>query len=235
LRGLAMDDKRIQDLVKMAMEIEALERAGDRPAIGFRAGAIRRLMVNAGMGLAAAACLVVALFVMHGRQQQPIPKLATGPKAPAAVDRPATSSPVVGTADEKGCVVMAMYRDTDGRCTCVQMEQPEWCGQRRLTDVSRSELRQAALREPCTNDAQQVVILAVEGRTDSLPRNHDEAEVIAQQLSTAAASIGRHTDVTAFAYAAMPRLTSDSTVVAETLSMRQATRGLRPDSPATWK
>jgi hypothetical protein len=115
------------------------------------------------------------------------------------------------------------------------MEQPNWCGRRSLTDVSRSELRQAALREPCTNDAQQVLILAVEGRSDSLPRNHEEAEVIAQQLSTAAASIGRHADVTAFAYAAMPRLSSDATVVAESLPMRQAMRDLRPDSPATWK
>ena len=73
-----MNDKSIQELVKMAMEIEALERGADlgsstpeplaRIAGGrvvVQAGWGRRLVAGAGVGLAAAACLTIAFVAMR--------------------------------------------------------------------------------------------------------------------------------------------------------------------------
>jgi hypothetical protein len=212
-----MDDKRIQELVRMAMEAEALERPPTR------SGVVRRLFVNAGIGVAAAACLAVGFVVL-----QPSPPA----KAPPSItERPADRSigtevaKVETTAEEDGCVVMAMFRAEDGSCSCVQVREPSWDG-RRLADVSRSELRTAALKAPCSNDAEQVFIVAVQGRSDSLPRSHEQAEVIAKQVSRAAASVGRHADVSSLAYAAMPGLSPGATVVAESIAMRE-TPGVR--------
>lgn len=194
----------------MAMEAEALER----PPV--QSGVLRRLVLNAGIGVAAAACLTVG-FVML----QPSPPKKSGP---AVVERGSdASSPIeVATAEaaEDGCVVMAMFRAEDGTCSCVQVKEASWEG-RRLADVSRSELRTAALDAPCSNDAERVFIVAVQGRSDSLPRSHEQAELIAKQVSRAAASVGRHADVSSLAYAAMPGLSPGATVVAESIAMRE--------------
>ena len=81
-----MNDKNIQELVKMAMEIEALERAGEsggvldstEPIAVIGQGRIleghgampagnwgRRILVGVGLGTAAAACLTVALIALR--------------------------------------------------------------------------------------------------------------------------------------------------------------------------
>lgn len=194
----------------MVMEAEALER----PLV--RSGVLRRLVLNAGIGVAAAACLTVG-FVML----QPSPPQKT---APSIVERGSEGVSPVELAEaetaEDGCVVMAMFRAEDGSCSCVQVREPAWDG-RRLADVSRSELRTAALNAPCSNDAEQVFIVAVQGRADSLPRSHEQVEVIAKQVSRAAASVGRHADVSSLAYAAMPGLSPGATVVAESIAMRE--------------
>lgn len=241
-----MDDRQIQELAKMVMEVEALERAAagedaDAPFAQIGPGVathgpVRRLLVGAGMGLAAAACLVLGLVMMRPTP----PTVAPGPSRPIAKGTTgpsgADSPRIVATAAED-CVVMSMFRDNNGRCSCLQVSEPKWEGGRKLADVSRSELHRVALSSPCDNEAQQVIIVAVAGRADTLPRSHEQAEAIAQQLTTAAASVGRHVDVSSFARAAMPGLSDGATVVAESVSMRQPSRvkDLLPSAPSDWK
>ncbi len=218
-----MDDRQIQELARMVMEAESLE--GSDAPIAFPAhhahGPVRRILIGAGLGLAAAACLVIGFIAM-----QPARPAAKG-GARALTDAhksPTPDQPAIVPAAAEQCVLMSMFRDPSGHCSCLQVSEPQWEGGRALADVSRSELRRVALREPCDTEAQQVLIVAVSSRADTLPRSHEQAEAIAQQLSTAAASVGRHTDVSTFARAAMPGLSDSATVVAETVPMRQPSR-----------
>lgn len=242
-----MNDKNIQELVKMAMEIEALERAGEsggvldstEPIAVIGQGRIleghgampagnwgRRILVGVGLGTAAAACLTVALIALR-------PSSTNFGGGRGLANRPAETSPLLEEsgpavtqvkAESEKCVVLTLYRESDGRCTCLQMEQPEWDGGKSLADVPRSELYNVAFRSPCSTSAQQALIVAVAGKAENLPRDREQAEILAQQVSTAAAAVGRHADVSALAYAAMPGLAAGSTVVAENVSMRQAMR-----------
>jgi hypothetical protein len=238
-----VNDKNIQELVKMAMDIEALERAGEgggaldstEPIARIEYGRVARgrtpagnwgrlLMVGVGFGTAAAACLTVALIALKPKA----PGMGQGRELAARPDTPAVveSAPTVREvkADTEKCVVMTMYREADGRCTCVQMEPTEWDGGKKLADVERAELYNVAFRSPCSTSAPQALIVAVAGKPETLPRDRQQAEILAQQVSTAAASVGPHADVSALAYAAMPGLAPGSTVIAERVAMRQALR-----------
>jgi len=150
-------------------------------------------------------------------------EVATGPSVSPSLRE---ADPVIKDVkvDSEKCVVMTMYREADGRCTCLQMEQAEWDGGKKLAEVERSELYNVAFRSPCSTSAPQALIVAVAGKAENLPRDRQQAEILAQQVSTAAAAVGRHADVSALAYAAMPSLARGSTVVAENVSMRQAMR-----------
>ena len=241
-----MDDKQLQELARMVVEIEALEQSasGHEAPIarigpsGLVHGPIRRLMVGAATGLAAAACLVIGLLIMRPAPRIPaVPETRLADKGPSGHGGDQAPAPtIVKTSATEKCVVMSMFRDTNGRCSCLQVSEPQWEGGRPLADVSRSELHRVALAQPCDTEAQQVIIVAVAGRADTLP-GHEQAEAIAQQISTAAASVGRHTDVTSFARAAMPGLSDGATVVAETVSMRQPSRvkDLLRDATSGWK
>jgi hypothetical protein len=217
-----MDDRQIRELARMAVEIESLE-CGDEsiPFAAAQASPARRLLVGAGLGLAAAACLVVAVVAMR-----PAASSRSATNGPLAANNGATgeaSASVVPVPKER-CVVMAMFRDPSGHCSCTQVSEPEWGDGRGLADVSRGELRRVALREPCDTEAQQVLIVAVAGRGDAVPRNHEQAQALVQQVSTAAASVGPHADVSSLARAAIPALGDASIVVADTVSMRQPSR-----------
>jgi hypothetical protein len=230
-----MDDKQIQNLVRMAMEAEDLERAGEGLAPLARIGPgpaplAWRLLKDVGIGVAAAACLTLGFLYFRPAPNIPVVKKGV------AMGGGGTRDAVTPAAKDK-CVVMAMFRDTDGRCSCVQMRETEWRDQRRLAEVPRAEIRNVALQSPCSSDAEQVLILAMEGQSETLPRNQHEAEVLAQGLSTAAASVGRHADVASLAYTLMPALMPGATVVADSLTMRQPSRvrELLPDTPIPWK
>src|ERR1051326_1201023 len=122
-----MDDRHIQELTRMAMEVEALERSAsgeEAPIVFSRAVAprpIHRLMVGAGLGLAAAACLVLGFVIL--RATTPPPVVKPGP-AMAGTDRGSGRHGSTGAIGEtrlvsnEKCVVMSMYRDASGHCSC---------------------------------------------------------------------------------------------------------------------
>ena len=242
-------DRNVEQLVRMALDIEALERAagaaGDefgpvarigRPAP--RHGSWRKVGVGVGFGTAAAACLTLAMFMMQPRNPGSGAPLAVAPRVPSVpipVEPDATPRVVQAANNDEKCVVMAMFRGADGQCSCLQMRDGDFEEGRTLAEVPRSELYDVALHAPCSTSAQQVLIVAVSGRADSLPTNHEQAEAIVRQISTAAASVGRHADVSAIAYAAMPGLSPGSTVIAENVAMRQVSQARQLAPEGTWR
>lgn len=215
-----MDDKHIRELATMVMEIESLEGRSEPIPFAPRPSAVRRLSVGAGLGLAAAACLVIGVIALKP-PVQPSPS-GSGPRLADSATG-AGAAPSIVEASQERCVVMSLFRDPSGHCSCLQVSEPQWGEGRGLADVPRSELRRVALREPCDTEAQQVLIVAVAGHADALPHSHEQAQAIVQQVSTAAASVGPHADVSSLARAAIG-LRDASVVVADTVSMRQPSR-----------
>lgn len=230
-----MDDRELERLVRMAVEAEELERSADGPLLfasitGQARGGRRWVSLLAGTG-AMAAGLLVAFVVLSKVVTQPSHHGETVAKGPAkegviAVAPDANQPKIVEAKADEKCVVITAFRNPDGRCSCLNMATPEWNGQR-LADVRRSELLDVALRHACTDEANQVFVVAVSGKADTLPKTRDEAEAIAARV--AEAPVGRHSeDISPYVYAAMPQLAADATVVAERVA-------IRPTSPAAEK
>jgi hypothetical protein len=211
-----MNDREIERLIGMAGEAEDLERSVDAPLRLVGHGA--RRWIGLGAATAAAASLLAAFVVMQNR-------IVTHRKGTVASMMPrrnaagATGSAGVA-ADPDQCVVMAVYKGADGKCSCLNLNRHEWGG-RSLADVNKRELLDAAFREACTTDVHQVLVVAVEGKAGTLPQSREEAEAIAAKLADAPAT-GRVSDLSSYAYAAMPRLSPGATVVAEQVAVRRS-------------
>lgn len=224
----------------MAVEVEDLESPARERLQGVEPGlltardrrerrrwSITTRLTRIGAGLAAAACLVVvAVVALTPNVPGPTPsgdRLAFAPEdsAPAAVRRDqGASSPPRDTglphAEPEEAFVFAIFRGADGSCECVQVDEPEWSGEKRLAEVDRHELVRAAFRDPCTTLAPEVVVIGVAGRPGTIAPTRRHAEAIAERL-------GRQTlhgrDVSSAAYAAMPDLAPGTIVVAEKVSV----------------
>lgn len=223
-----MDDSELQQLLRMAREAEELAESADPVSIPLRP-VWRRPGAWAGLsGLAAAAAIAWMVAPGAGPSVTPAdlspivlaPEEAAPPE-PMETAMENTDTPPVRIVNTKPAVepeqsvVFAIFRDPEGGCSCVQMEDADW-GTRRLADVGRNELLAAVLDEPCTTMARQVLVVGVSGKPGTLPASHDAAERLALRL--ASVPINEHQDVSLAAYAAMPELPIGSTVVAEAVS-----------------
>jgi hypothetical protein len=223
-----MDDRELQQLLRMAREAEELADSAIPVSIPFRPLWKRPGTWAALSTLAAAAAVAIVWVVVPPappsvvtpepgplavlpHHEEPTPEVATQDDDPAPV-RIVRSEP--GDEPEQS-VVFAIFRDPTGGCSCVQMENADW-GSKRLADVGRNELLAAALDDPCTTMARQVLIVGVSGKRGTVPATHDDAERLAARL--ASVPINEHQDVSLAAYAAMPELPIGSTVVAEAVS-----------------
>jgi hypothetical protein len=218
-----MKDRDIQTLLRMAGEAEDLEagRSGHAPLHRIQSQPVSFLRVG-GLSAAAAAVLLGGMALLH--QTRPIPEPITGgpgmaqrPELPGPDLRIANSSTKPAEDDGQSCIVLTMFRDGDA-CSCVQVKEHDL--PRRLEDVTRSELINLALATPCSTSAQKVVVLAVSGRSDALPKTREEAEAVAARLNEASKSSTG--DVSSYAYAAFPALGPDGTIVTETLAWKKA-------------
>lgn len=215
-----MNDRELQTLIRMAAEAEALEHSGEMPALRLAGRGPRRWAAGLGIASAAAAGLAIAFVLMRPANVPSGGSLAEGP-GPVPVVTPEGEpgeTRLASAAPAEECVVMAVYRGPDGQCSCLELKEAQWGG-RPLAEVQRRELLDLALAQPCSRDAQQVLVVAVEGKREVLPDSREEAEAIAARLAEAPVS-GRYSDVTAYAYAAMPDLPPDATVVAERVAVR---------------
>lgn len=229
-----LNDRQLQQLLRMAAEAEELAESSLQVMPASRtwsAGGRRRTWVGIS-SLAAAAALALGVFVaLPSRPPAPLPtdgglaiaptidELPIDPPPAAPVEKEAHSPVRLVTgdsgADPEQSVLFAIFRDPGGDCSCVQLRETDW-GDKRLADVGRDELLAAALGDPCTTLAGQVLIVGVSGRPGSVPTTRLDAETLATRL--AHVPMSEHQDVSLAAYAALPQLPPGSTVVAEAVS-----------------
>lgn len=184
-----------------------------------------------GGALAAAASLALGLFVLMPQApvaphmpdrglalgEAPQPPVEAAPALRAERDEGAGEAKLAAhdPGDEEA-VLFAVYRGPSGACECVQVNQPEWSGEKRLADVSRHELLRAGLQDACMTVAPEVVVIGVAGKPGTVASSRQHAETIARRLGEQSL---RGRDVASFAYAALPDLPAGTMVVAEKVSI----------------
>jgi hypothetical protein len=211
----------------MAIEAEELERSAEGPLLMSGAPRAGRRWTGALISASAAAAtllIAVAIASRFAAPPAPGPVLADRPQQPETgpAHTPAPATSVAAAPDPEQCVIMAFYQNAGGECSCLSLRTHEWDGGRRLVDVARSELFDAAFQQQCSTEAQQVYVVAVSGKPGTLPTSREQAEALGSTL--AAAPETRSSDISSYAYAALPNLSPDATVVAERLSIRPTSR-----------
>lgn len=205
-----MNSSRIEHLVRMAVEADAVEALAEgrepeaRPEVVVRAGARWWLGMSAGLAAAAAVALVAVWpsIAPRGSAVLPAPRLAdsgqrdrvlpmlklpTQGRSPMVSTAPILSStpkregvsPIDPSMVEQ-CIVVAIYRDTRGGLRCVRWQPQEWAENRCLSEVSAHELKSVAMRHPCAENGQQLVLVAMSGPKAVLPTNDTNAAELAE-------------------------------------------------------
>jgi hypothetical protein len=213
-----MDERDLNALIRMASEVDEMESDASHSFQWARAKASRRDVIMQRLtgigGLAAAACLAL-MVIMWVRGPQPAP----APTPVAIVTKPEhTVAPLAAAAPktpEEGSVLLAVFHDADDRCSCVQLRSDALKG-RKLTEVGGGELLRTAIATACHENPEKVLVLAMTGPKEVLPRSTAEAEV----LATCITENGRcGDDSICYASSAQAYLPPGVTVVAETLGM----------------
>lgn len=206
-----MNDRELERLVRMAVEAETFEEPC--PVVRSAGASSRRLprFLVTGLGSVAAACVLVGLLLAL-RPPPPQP-LTMGDLRPGASEP--TTQPVIQPVAEKS-LVMGIFRDRDGNCTCVQWREHKWGG-RRLSDVGRGELVDAVLKASCSTDPRQVMVVAIAGPEGVLPDSREGADRLARVIADAADG---WQELPSAAYAALGDRAAQATVVTEKVSMR---------------
>ncbi len=210
-----MNDRQLENLIRMALEAEALE-ASAQPARRPRPPAWRR----AAGGLAAAACLAGALtiaFQAHWNKTTPAPIPNSTQGGIASGTRPVTITQIEAPDAETDSIVLAVFRDNGEEDPCVQMELGSFCGARNLADIDRTELLLTAFENACTPTPGQVVVLALSGPRGTLPRNQEEAAALASCIIDAPDACAA--DGACVAQRVRRYLPPDVSIVAESLAL----------------
>jgi hypothetical protein len=218
-----MNDKDLSALIRMATEAERLEEPAplrfawakaDRADTASRV----RTAVTGIVSLAAAACLgFVALTWMKPTSTQPLP-VAVAPTEVQPVVETAPEVIRLAKADsapevEIGSVIMAVFRDADERCSCIQINAADFEG--RLSDVGQSEILRRALANACHDNPRQVLVIAMQGPKDELPTTAAEAELLAAAVREDAGHCG--SDAMCISSEAVAYMPSSVTVLTSTL------------------
>jgi hypothetical protein len=215
-----MNDRSIENLLKMAGEIERLE-SGELNAPIFRiaraprAAAMRLVRVGA-LSACAAGLLLAGVLSLQALAPTPSP-VQPGPGYGSRIAQAPEQQPtLVAADDDRQCMVLTVFRDGKDECDCVQWQTPD-LADRSVEDLGRSELLQMALQAPCTTSAQKIVVLAVSAPSARLPRTREDAERLAAHLSRPG---GTHAETSALAYAA---LGPEATIISETVAFKRPT------------
>lgn len=201
---MKLSDDRINRLVRMALEAEALE--GDGPALSIarehdaaahRARAHRRWVMGSTLALAAGVMLTVAgVFVLRpsgtAPVQPPTPlaiergrpaELGAKPKVePTLANRQSgpTNVRVAQTVglQEQGVVVVIAHSPETG-AHCVQWGPAESWSTKCLSDVSEDQLRSVRLKGMCSERRPTVTRIALAGPASALPMGDAKAAMLA--------------------------------------------------------
>jgi hypothetical protein len=210
-----MDERDLNALIRMATEVDDMESDAGHSFQWARAKASRRDVIMQRLtgigGLAAAACLALMVF-MWVRGPQPVAP-TPGPLTRIISEKPAPAAPP--KLSEEGSVLLAVFHDADDRCSCVQLRSDALKG-RKVSEMGGGELLRTAIATACHENPEKVLVLAMSGPRDVLPRSTAEAEV----LATCITENGRcGDDSICYASSAQAYLPPGVTVVAETMGM----------------
>lgn len=179
-------DAELTDLLRLASEAEAMA-AGTAPEAmprPSRGGVLRRIGWVVIPAAAAAGLMLAATAVLW---QRPAP---AGPSASGPVAGHAGSERVAGRAPAEfaalspagapeASIVVAMFKDEQGRCRCVVTRGGEALGDRAAASLSEAELLALALSGLCSPDASKVVVIGLSGPAERLPMTAAAAQSLA--------------------------------------------------------
>lgn len=222
-----MDDRRLAQLLRMAAEAERLEEATlpfTRP--GSRGGiSMTRWM---GIGSIAAAVVVGAsLWVSNAIAPTPVVRPIASNTIPKASDTPSVvavseSTPVADPCDNESTVLLALFRKADGNTQTMRFSMQDWDSRRGLNDLAEGELIGFAFehQDEMTpeNLPDSVVLLAVSGPSELIPRSDEEAAHLAACLQMAPTTCGE--EVPCYTSAALQCLPAGVSVHAEARVVR---------------
>jgi len=208
-----MDERDLNALIRMATEVDTMESDASHSFQWARAKASRRDVIMQRLtgigGLAAAACLALMVF-MWVRGPQP-----AAPTPVAIVPPKIELVPLPAKLSEEGSVLLAIFHDADDRCSCVQLRSDALKG-RKVSEMGGGELLRTAIATACHENPEKVLVLAMSGPRDVLPRSTAEGEVLAACIT----ENGRcGDDSICYASSAQAYLPAGVTVVAETMGM----------------
>ena len=219
-----MDDRKLEHLLKLALEAEEFERFATQPVLGV-VGTRRRswLLPVAGLTAAAAAVLAIVTVVVPAISPASPQKLTQGPSGGAPTRLESTvngefDKPIIAKASEtegsaQGSVVLAFFEGFDGKCTCLHMQTEDW-DSNQLAEKGRAELLDVAYRSRCSGPAPKMLVVGISGKLDELPKTVEQAEALAAQLR-GHPTMGSRTDLVNYAYESVRGLPAGSTIVAE--------------------
>jgi hypothetical protein len=196
-----MNDRSMGELVRMAMEVDELEREPSSAAprlrlVGGEGESVHPLPTRRwwiGMTAAAAAILTMAaaLPLMMRPPVKVEPAIADKIESPLPVApvelRSATvetvvrpSAPATAPVDAgsiERCVVVAIYRNNRGGLDCVSPPTPQvWQGNKCLSEVSAQELKTLTLDRACSpRESDRALVVAMAGPQRSLPKTESDA------------------------------------------------------------
>jgi hypothetical protein len=181
-----LNDAELSDLLRLAAEADALagpsllhaDAGAARPTPGLRRWS-RAVGGVAAAGLLAAAG--AAIWLRPGTAPAPL----NAPIARGVIGDPGVAPVSLVPAGECApdpahtSVVVALFKDADGRCRCVVTRGGEEFGERAAASLSPGELLTMALSELCSPEVSRIVVIGLSGPAERLPLTAADAQALA--------------------------------------------------------
>ncbi|MCK6483681.1 MAG: hypothetical protein HUU22_03645 [Phycisphaerae bacterium] len=223
-----MEDRELDILLRLAIEADELVRADSEPVrsadhrpryvappIGATAATTqprRRTLVRRGLWSAAALSAAAALLWAMWPHGTPSSRdLVRGHRVEVVSSGTPRGHAAVGPSEE--CVVLAIFRESDGDCQCRAISPMDLGAGSSLDSIDPREFLRIALNASCSAEPEQVVVLAVAGPRKDLPDDADEADMIVACLDESALLAGADADGSSYAMAVRDCLPSGVSVV----------------------
>lgn len=86
---------------------------------------------------------------------------------------------------EPGCVIVAIFKDSAGGCPCIHIQPHIFADGRSLEDLAPEELLEVRLKGSCSATGDSLLLVAVQGPGNMLPRTAADAEALAECVGDA--------------------------------------------------
>jgi hypothetical protein len=199
-------DKELENLVRMAAEIDALEHAArmseplrdDSPAtIPFDRVRDRRLPWRLGAGAAAAAAILLALLP-PATIPRPQFEIAYCPAVPrydgVRIDRFEPSSP-------QQCAVLAIFHTWEKDCQCLAWQLYEWEDGRPLAEFTPDQVHDITIDVTDAPPLEQLLVVAIAKNARDLPSSEADTHDLLECLNELAPPTDPRDSATAYASA----------------------------------